>query len=800
MASEVLPASTLQEGLLDPKANRLYTFHCFEYGYPTRPGGRRPQSQANVRGRDHPYLILQTGYYSFKFACDTVTLLGYDAVVGSDYLTALHQDVSVFTPAQLLLRVYKGETWYDCVSGSVHDSSGVYVRLIDSGQYVQRFDHTGLVFRNRVTGDLLDVAGRLEVTAWPDRVVLFLDFREASGVTRTTIRVISPSGTKHLRDTMQDHAVLALRPQDDARQTPLNVRSYIAEARNLQTGEALQTQFDTTTHGLTIHIPKTKVPYPESVDRVDDYRIVVMNPTDSAQNVPLIIATSTSAITGTVLVLCQDTDEKYPTGVPVQISKNWHRKPQEPTVHEGYWLRGWVMLRLGAKETRSFRLRVIYGYWGGVSAVSHAQLSLIGYGGNWQWDESALGCWGESMTYDPTQHLGSCFICDVRPTFVTPMCGGTHNWTNNSGGGDFLIYCDSNNVFRWATRLKTAYHLTGPNMTRVLYSGVTDDGKIKFTYTVRAVRTNDYHRRFHAYRYEFLEEVQSPVRLVFYQMAADFYRGPVVGKYYVGDGEGLLAEYPSEPGGNKYSGSAIPFEHHWLAVDDTIHDAKESTPCLSRRGLLSLNSTLNGAPFRTYLHPYGRSWGEDRILFDLSSESVRRSYSAGDVVAGELEFILPPRTPGDYWGADSAFASRLEGYAGNPWRAIADEFKYNAQLNVTVIQGTLVWNYPVEIQAPANPNPSAETDLTLPTVVLVVAEFVVSGGGLGHVPIVLHGVPDNGAFQVEFYLDGAWVPLESHAYQVARNAAGTAECIFNVVRPSTDLNAEWRIRATTTAS
>ena len=164
------------------------------------------------------------------------------------------------------------------------------------------------------------------------------------------------------------------------------------------------------------------------------------------------------------------------------------------------------------------------------------------------------------MTYDPTQHLGAAFIDDVRPAFTTNMSGrGTHGWTENVGGGDFLIYYDNTHTFRWAKRLKTAYRWTGPNMTEVLYSGVTDDDKIRFNYRVRSVRTNDYHRRFHAYRYEFAEDVVSPVRLVFHQMAADYYETVDFERFYCGDQNGLSSTHDRKPSPERLRGFADSF-------------------------------------------------------------------------------------------------------------------------------------------------------------------------------------------------------------------------------------------------
>jgi len=774
----VLPVSA---GTID--SNRNYTYLYFENGYPTPLVGRRPQKQANLFARANPDLVVQTGYYSLKLDCDDMQLTGYDALAGSDYLTALNQEVNVFSPADLSLKMTNDGMDYTCTSALVQDTSNQYVRLIESGQFVQRVDHLGLVFRRDDRGGAT-VFGRFEVTAWPDRVVFKLDLTGVSGVTRTRIQLTSPSGRIHQSEASSDQTWLALQPQLDQKMEAWDASATIREAINLRTEQALNVRFDEDEVAYHIDVPADSVKYPAATDRVDEYVIDVCNPTDSAGNIPLVFdQVVPRAITGTVMTLCEEADGR-PTGLPVQISKNWHKDKDNPTVHQGSWLRGYTMVPLEAGQTKRFRLRVIYGYWASVGAVSHAQLSVIGYGGNWKWDESALGAWGESMTYDPTQHLGAAFIDDVRPAFTTSMSGSEHGWTENVGGGDFLIYYDKTNTFRWGKRLKTAYRWTGPNMTEVLYSGITDDEKIRFTYTTRSVRTNDYHRRFHAYQYRFLEDVTTPRRLVFHQMAADYYTGPTFTHYYRGDEVGLLSSYLSAPGGNTYKGTAIPFDHQWLAIDD---ETSSNGTTKARRGIISMTSTLNGSAFPLYLHTYGRSWGTPKMFFDLSSDSVRRSYAAGDVVEGELEFLLPPKTVGNYWGKDSEFEDRLQSYGTNAWQAVYDEYRYNIQLSVTVHQGTLLRNYPVEIQAS-----SINGD--------ILADFTVNGGGIGHIPILLKGVCKGYALQAQRSVNGIWVSLESvdinqnNYYQGYQDARGTMDCVFNIDRPSTDLTKPWHIR------
>ncbi len=787
-----------RSGADQPDQKLNYTYLYYENGYPTLSLSRRPESEANFAARANPDLVFQTGYYSLKFCCDDMRIQGYDALPGTDYLTALDQDVTVFTPANsLLLEVVQGGVSYQCThaltQGPLLEGP---VRLIESGQYLQRIDHMGLVFKD-AQGNVLQAADdcRLEISAWADRLTFFLDFsaETANPITRTTIRLVSPGGITHLSTEPHNQSRLTLKPHDDSKLPPLDV-GRITAATNLQDGLPLAVSHDEDVHALNIAVPAGTVSYPSAAGRVDEYLIEVTNPGGSAENIPLVFEQPVPrAITGTVMSLCH-ADSGRPLGIPVQISKNWHRthidadgdgskETYVPIVHDGPWLRGSMLLALQAGETRRFKLRVIYGYWGGAGAISHAQLSLIGYGGNWMWDESALGAWGESLTYDPTQHLGSAFLDDIRPTFTTPLySGATHDWTENVGGGDFLIYRDQDNKYRWLKKQKTCYLQTGPNITEVHYGGVTDDDKIRVTYVSRAVSTNDYHRRFHNYKYEFLRDVATPSRLVFHQMAADYYSVSTYTDYLLGDASGLLGSSTIEEGGNVYKGSPIPFDGKWLSIDD---DTSDGEPARALRGIIPLSSTLNGSPLPLHIHKYGRSWGRPNMMFDLSSDSVNRSYSAGDVVEGEVEFIMPPQHVDNYWGEDSELVNRLTGYGDTRWEPVRDEMRHNIQMDVSMHSGSLLRNYPLEIQ-PSSSN--------------VLADFTINGGGLGHVPVVIRNAGSGLALKAQRWNNGSWTDLESvdisnHAYyQALQNADGTTDYTFSICRPTTDLNDAWRAR------
>ena len=1010
----LLVLSTLMSGLgvvvaddTSPLSGKNYSYLYFENGFPTPPAQirvRYSQDQANLESLANPDLVFQTGYYSLMLDCDDVELKGYDAMAGADYFSALHEDVTEFTPAtEFTLEVTQGGVVYACTGAVVQDSEGEgpwlkslqYVRLVESGQYVKRVDHLGLVFRDAQGNELqVHEECRLEVNAWPDRITFVLDFttETANPITHTKVQVVSPAGVTHLAEAQSNKARLTLKPQEDIKLSTLTSSDYVTQATNLQDNASLPVSFDADTHAFEIEVPADGVTYPSAANRVDEYLIEVSNPLASATNIPLrFIQPNPRAITGTVMLL-SDADSGRPLGIPVQISKNWHGN--SANVHAGNWLRGSTMLTLQPGESRRIQLRVAYGYWGGAGTVSHSQLSLVGYGNNWKWDQSALGAWGESMTFDPSQHAAGAFMADVRSTFTqsykdngqykdSGISNTSHNWTENVGGGDFLIYRDSANAYHWLKRLKTCYYQTGPNLTEVHYSGVTDDGKIRVKYTSRMAATLDYHRRFHAYEYHFLEDVVDPERLVFYQMAGEYYfQNRSFSNFRIGDAGGLLeteniyggtlapvivqsnetytdisgvaaaasaidlvnqgqatlssssvtaSRRPENPeqsyndgiaaldfanmtwfldrdghfpatvtlnldvstntegynisevnslagwssgaqahqvmtveysvvgspdwiqlgdaafiheaagsgefsriqlsaesagflavgvdalkltyakpaatarmvlqeidvfgvpqvsliDGNTYKGEPIAMDGKWLSIEYEMAE-QLARPARALHGLIPLSSTLNGDYLPLNMHKYGRTFGPwSSVLFDFSSDSVKRSYSAGDVVAGEMEFILPPKHRDDYWGTDAELIGRLDSYGDATWEPVRDELVENIQMDVTMHQGTLINSYPLHIQS----SPGSK----------VLADLTIESGGIGHIPLILEWADADLELKVQRYNAGAWVDLESvdiesdTYYQAVLNADGTMDYTFSIPRPygHHDLDAPWRVR------
>jgi hypothetical protein len=55
------------------------------------------------------------------------------------------------------------------------------------------------------------------------------------------------------------------------------------------------------------------------------------------------------------------------------------------------------MLRLPKYSSLQFKLKITYTHYGGLPAVSHSQLSFIGWGSNQIWDQSVIGAWRKSF-------------------------------------------------------------------------------------------------------------------------------------------------------------------------------------------------------------------------------------------------------------------------------------------------------------------------------------------------------------------------------------------------------------------
>jgi len=291
-------------------------------------------------------------------------------------------------------------------------------------------------------------------------------------------------------------------------------------------------------------------------DALERTQLVLSNPTDREQPARLLFEKTAAgfrqrigaAITGMSAVL-RDA-EGQPTGIPVQLSKNWHGRP-EGGVYAGLWFHGLSQVRLPPQATVHLELTIAYGHWGGVAAASHSQLCLIGWGSNQLWDQSALGSWGESICYEPDQVQAQCSVLDVRPVMVRSMAANQPwQWTHNVGGGDFFRLFDPRGRRVPHGRMRTVYPCQGPCLTEVTYAGWCGDG-LEHSATVSLARTDDIVRGTYRLRLD-VKQATDFSRFVIFQIGADTYSYTGERQMALGNETGLIRQWPTQWGGDTY--------------------------------------------------------------------------------------------------------------------------------------------------------------------------------------------------------------------------------------------------------
>lgn len=489
--------------------------------------------------------------------------------------------------------------------------------------------------------------------------------------------------------------------------------------------------------------------YPEEeLDRLDRWRFTLCN--DSAQEITVPLALEDDhppAITGFTPILCDA--EGCPTGIPVQISKNWHARPDKGSLrYQGPWFHGCTLVRLPAHARREFKLAIAYARYGGVPAASFAQLSLIGWGHNQFWNQAAIGSFGESICYEPGRVQRRCFIDDFRPLMtLSEPAVKPFGWAGNAGGGDFLVWIDAAGKYRWARATRTDYRAYGPCLTDVQYVEETDGGEIASSIEVRLARSDDYVRVWHHLRYD----VRAPVtwqRLAFFQLGADYYNDTPARRLAIGDAAGVREEWEPARAKNTYERRGLPLAgtQPWISAHAVDRKALIQGGAVASRGLIvrSWKAVLGGkACPQPHASFYATEWGKGnyRTSIELSPPPGIVALRAGDFVEADVELVIFPAEAWAYYGPNAPFRAALSKDA-DTGRLVAREAAGNA-LQVRLRRGRLDRSYPLSIAVDRHQR--AEFDLV---------------GGLGYVPLTFRGLTDHCGY--EMLIDGVRLDQAVH--------------------------------------
>lgn len=506
------------------------------------------------------------------------------------------------------------------------------------------------------------------------------------------------------------------------------------EVKTLREGDPIPVAWDDLRGWNYVDLPEAQWSIADEPNRLDRYGLTITNPTLTAKTCRLLMAYDKNPFQG-ITGMCPNLRDAqgYPTGIPVQISKNWHRNPQRPFSNEGPWFHAYAEVPIEPGKTWEGELTIAYARWGGVPAASHAQLCLVGWGVNQLWDQAAIGSWGESITYDPDVNLNRSMIDDIRPLMVTGMNGGQWEWTCNVGGGDFLVYCDDKGKRQYLTRMKTAYLSQGPNLTKVIYAGITADQKIAARIEVSTPRCDDVNRAYHTIRYDVLQDAPYS-RMAFYQLGADHYNDHAFTHIAYGNCDGLKEEWATEKGGAKYLRTGIEGtgQAPWVSLHGGEKNRHHPNGAWANRGLVvrSWKARING---KEIAYPswavYGTEDGITSANMELSPPASSCQLLKGDYIEAALELLIIPQNASDYYGPNQKVKEDLEINA-NTWRPVHRLANGN-NIVLDVQRGTLLNSYPPVLKAAENDD----------------AQFTMRGG-VGYMPIAIAGLSDYRGYQL----------------------------------------------------
>ena len=473
----------------------------------------------------------------------------------------------------------------------------------------------------------------------------------------------------------------------------------------------------------------------------DDFLIEVENKGAQAGTVPFVLDfEKPPAITGIHPTLCFE--DGRPTGVPVQIGKNWHCNPT--------YFRGFTLLPAPVGTSR-YLLRLSYGFYGGVPKVSHSQLSLLGWGGNGRWDQIAIGAWGETICFDMDHSLTRGFITDNRGMLVRNGADGPlWKWTEAGWGGDWLGVRGTDGEKLDSVGMKTLYVAHGPCLSEVEYFGqLGRGGEVDIRSTVRVPRTDDYVRTFFKNTYDFHAALPTAGSWLFKVGDSHRFHTPRV---CYGNREGLLGE--QLPLAEAKRGDT-PVDRLELSGEGPWWIAFPESRIVPGKGREDFGSAAKALVIRSYKATYGgktvtrpsislvvnavQSDGLMDYSLLVTPPAGLEEYKPGDKVEIETEWITVPHNAAEYYGPNEALRAHLAESPGS-WKTVHREALGN-DLKVTPSGCVLTSTYPIIVEVKA------------PEVTLEIQ------GGVGYVPVRFDGLKSVDGYKLYEIVNGEPVEL-----------------------------------------
>ncbi len=423
-----------------------------------------------------------------------------------------------------------------------------------------------------------------------------------------------------------------------------------------------------------------------------------------------------------------------PSGIPLQISKNWHKTNSllYAAIPNAY-SKEYTELIIPANTTLKFDYTRVGALWGNVYAASSHQLSVVGAGvprGGWL--QAALGSFGESVTHSPDYEYGNTNVCDYRPFLVTNKYYGLesseYGWTGNLGGLDLFRYDNGSGSRIYQSQVKTRFVKYGPNLTETKIGTYSSDNALKMDYTFQLQRSDDYLRVYYKVKVKALKDVAFS-RFDIFQLGSDNYNLFKAQDLVYGDSAGVAGQFtPTNSTINDYTTDPIALSGKtpWIWAGDGIYTRDfaglaihGNSSMIIRSYNASFAGESNNTPYfreRVSSTGYSASTGQNPTSYCIVPPPGVTSFTAGDSIELLVEVCLLPKVADVYYGPNENFRAALTTY-GNSWELVHREAVGNT-ITASSATNAVHEGYPLTIEAVDNK-----------------AEVTVSGG-VGYVPIV----------------------------------------------------------------
>ncbi len=608
------------------------------------------------------------------------------------------------------------------------------VWLWESGRIVQHIELNQVRFETQ-QGQVLPATARLTITAFPDVLTFSVQINPSDEISswrgaKIELAFETASKTWQAEHVIQEDGELKkehlMGLACEVGQDPGIHEEITVSATHVESGTSYPTQYNPMTSSFVTVAKKLERNWETGrteIRNYDEFELVIENRSGKATVVRYLLDGGSANMTGGVPMLCEP--DGTPTGIPVQISKNWHKPPRR-----GSFFRPYVLIPAAPGE-QHYKLRITYGYYGTVPGASHAQLSLVGYAWNGRWDQLAIGCWGETMCFDMDMSLTTRAITDVRTLFVRNGTEGK-KWRFTSGGhgGDWLNVTDPRGEKLLFNQMKTAYVTQGPCLTDVRYRGYYGNGKqVRVEADVKTLRTDDYMRTFQDIDYEFFSELRGKDGWLFKFGNSAW---PSLSVVY-GNADGKLGEVTFPKGYENGRPAADRLQLSgpapwWVAFPESgelrgKRDWGQGSRALIIRGYeASFGGKSYDAPSITLpVKSVDADGWADVHLWLVPPKGVDH-FDVGDRVSMQTEWITLPRHIDDYYGPNVSFRKHLKKYSKS-WKTVYREAKGN-DLKIQVAGGTLKNSYPIMIEA------TRPDDIQMKI-----------SGGVGFVPVRFENLP-----------------------------------------------------------